>query len=561
MISVSGKKWSEKKLNDRVVEKISLENKFSYDLSKIILSRNYSVNELNELKHKFEFNNPFFNKKEFLKARDLLIDIIKKKELILIYGDYDVDGVSSTSILVNFFNHLKNPNYYLIPNRFNDGYGPNLNLIKKNLKKNTKIVIFVDCGSNSQEIINFLKKKNIEVLIIDHHYINNKLDQDLNIINPMKNPKDFMNQNICAAALTFYLVDLLNDKLKKKVNIYDFLFFALLGTICDLMPLRHSNKHISMIALNKFNRIENLGIKQLLDYLSLKRSISYTDISYLIGPMINSPGRIKDANISVELFCSKNLNKIKKIIEEIHFLNVKRKKIEKYCIKLINLKQYDTKDEVIFEVNNLFHEGILGIIAGKLKDKLNRPAFILTNSINFYKGSVRSTNEFKLNVLFNKLLNLKLIESGGGHNMAAGFVVKREKLKKLKEFINIEYQKSKKNNIFYYDFKILLPKNDSAIFNDLKKLEPFGYKNQQPLFLFENLRSIKTKIINNQHINCILKNNENRSFHSIAFDAVDTPIGNYLLNFKKKFSLIGTIDQYSWDGKKKNQIIIKDLLI
>ena len=561
MISVSGKKWSEKKLNDRVVEKISLENKFSYDLSKIILSRNYSVNELNELKHKFEFNNPFFNKKEFLKARDLLIDIIKKKELILIYGDYDVDGVSSTSILVNFFNHLKNPNYYLIPNRFNDGYGPNLNLIKKNLKKNTKIVIFVDCGSNSQEIINFLKKKNIEVLIIDHHYINNKLDQDLNIINPMKNPKDFMNQNICAAALTFYLVDLLNDKLKKKVNIYDFLFFALLGTICDLMPLRHSNKHISMIALNKFNRIENLGIKQLLDYLSLKRSISYTDISYLIGPMINSPGRIKDANISVELFCSKNLNKIKKIIEEIHFLNVKRKKIEKYCIKLINLKQYDTKDEVIFEVNNLFHEGILGIIAGKLKDELNRPAFILTNSINFYKGSVRSTNEFKLNVLFNKLLNLKLIESGGGHNMAAGFVVKREKLKKLKEFINIEYQKSKKNNIFYYDFKILLPKNDSAIFNDLKKLEPFGYKNQQPLFLFENLRSIKTKIINNQHINCILKNNENRSFHSIAFDAVDTPIGNYLLNFKKKFSLIGTIDQYSWDGKKKNQIIIKDLLI
>ena len=166
-----------------------------------------------------------------------------------------------------------------------------------------------------------------------------------------------------------------------------------------------------------------------------------------------------------------------------------------------------------------------------------------------------------MNDLLNKLLNYKLIEKGGGHNMAAGFVVKKENLIKLKEFITAEYRKSKKKDTFYYDFKKLLPKNDSSIFNDLKKLEPFGQDNQQPLFLFENLKSIKTKIINNRHINCILKNRENRSFQSIAFDAVNTSIGNYLVNYKKKFSLIGTIDQYFWDGKKKNQIIIKDLLI
>ena len=145
--------------------------------------------------------------------------------------------------------------------------------------------------------------------------------------------------------------------------------------------------------------------------------------------------------------------------------------------------------------------------------------------------------------------------------MAAGFVVKKNKLKKLKDFINNEYQKSKKKNFYYFDFKKLLPKNNSTIFNDLKRLEPYGQGNQQPLFLFEHLRSIKTKIINNRHINCILKNKENRSFQSIAFDAVDTLIGDYLINYKKKFNLIGSIDQYSWDGKKKNQIVIKDLLI
>ena len=151
-----------------------------------------------------------------------------------------------------------------------------------------------------------MKEKNIKILIIDHHHIKNRLDSDLNIINPMKSPKDYMRQNICAAALTFYLINLLNNNLKKKVNIYDFLFFALLGTICDLMPLRHSNRHISKIALNRFNEIENLGIKQLLKFLSFKRSINFTDISYSIGPMINSPGRLKNANLCVELLCSKN---------------------------------------------------------------------------------------------------------------------------------------------------------------------------------------------------------------------------------------------------------------
>ena len=552
MISISGKKWTERNINNRIIEKTSIDNNFTYDLSKLVLSRNYTNTELNYLKQEYHFVNPFLKNKNFLNASKLLLKILKKKGSVLIYGDYDVDGVSSTSILVNFFNHLKNPNYYIIPNRFIDGYGPNLNLIKKKLKNNTDIVIFVDCGSNSIDVIDFLKKKNIEVLIIDHHFINNRLNPNIIMINPMKNSNEYFSQNFCAAALTFYLIDLVNTKLKKKINIYNYLFFAFLGTICDLMPLRHLNRHMSKIALNKLSEIDNPGMKNIISFLSLKRSINYSDIAYSIGPMINSPGRLKDANLSVELFCTTDKNKIKKITSQIHLLNIKRKEIEKFCIKLINTDRYLNKNEVIFEVNSSFHEGILGIVAGKLKDKFNKPAFILTNSNNVYKGSVRSTNEFKLNPLLNKLLNSKIIDRGGGHNMAAGFVVNKEKINFFKEFVNSEYIKSKKKNSFYYDFKKNLPNNNSTIFTDLKKLEPFGSENHEPLFLFENVKSIKTKIINYSHINCILKSNQNRSIQSIAFDAVDTPIGNYLINFKKKFSLIGTIDQYLWDGKKNS---------
>ena len=561
MISISGKKWTEKRINDRIIEKTSIDNNFTYDLSKLVLNRNYTNTELNHLKHEHNFFNPFLKNNDFIIASKLLLKILQIKSSVLIYGDYDVDGVSSTSILVNFFNDLRKPNYYIIPNRFVDGYGPNLNLIKKKIRNNTDLVIFVDCGSNSIDVINFFKKKNIDVLIIDHHFINNKLDPDIIMINPMKNPKEYMSQNFCAAALTFYLIDLVNTKIKKKINIYNLLFFAFLGTICDLMPLRHLNRHMSKIALNKLPKIDNPGVKNLINFLSLKRSISYSDVAYSIGPMINSPGRLKHANLSVELFCSTDENKIKKIISEIQLLNIKRKEIEKFCLKLINTNKYLIKDEVIFEVNSLFHEGIMGIIAGKLKDKFNKPAFIFTNSNDVYKGSARSTNEFKLNPLINKLLNSKIIDRGGGHNMAAGFVVNKEKINIFKKFVNSEYLKLKKKNSFYYDFKKNLPNNNSTIFNDLKKLEPFGNGNHEPLFLFENVKSIKTKIINYRHINCILKNKQNISIQSIAFDAVDTPMGNYLINFKKKFNLIGTIDQSLWDGKKKIQIIIKDLLL
>ena len=561
MISISGKKWTERNINGRIIEKTSIDNNFTYDLSKLVLSRNYTNTELNYLKHECDFVNPFLKNNDFISASNLLLKILQKKSSVFIYGDYDVDGVSSTSILVNFFNHLKNPNYYIIPNRFVDGYGPNLNLIKKKLKSNTDVVIFVDCGSNSLDVINFLKKRNIDVLIIDHHFINDKLDPDIIMINPMKKSKEYMSQNFCAAALTFYLIDLVNTKIKKKINIHNFLFFAFLGTISDLMPLRHLNRHMSKIALNRLSKIDNPGMKNIINFLSLKRSINYSDVAYSIGPMINSPGRLKDANLSVELFCSTDENKIKRIISEIHLLNIKRKEIEKFCINLINTNKYLKTNEVIFEVNSSFHEGILGIVAGKLKERFNKPAFIFTNSNNVYKGSARSTNEFKLNSLLNKLLNSKIIDRGGGHDMAAGFVVNKEKINIFKRFVNNEFLKSKKKNFFYYDFKKILPKNNSTIFNDLKKLEPFGNENLEPLFLFENVKSIKTKVLNCRHINCILKSNQNRSIQSIAFDAVDTPIGNYLINFKKKFSLIGTIDQYLWDGKKKIQIVIKDLLL
>tara|TARA_B100000989_G_C19527648_1_gene467781 strand:- start:96 stop:1778 length:1683 start_codon:yes stop_codon:yes gene_type:complete len=560
MISVSGKSWIENKKNIKKIQKLSIDNNLTTNLSKFYLNRGFSIDEIMFKKKNIpEMNNFFKNNKDFLDAKNLLIKTIQNKDLTLVFGDYDVDGIASVSILLNYFKEINHPCYYIIPNRFKDGYGPNIELLRNKIRKNTKTVIFVDCGTNSNDVLDFLIKKKINILIIDHHQILNKISQNIIMINPQKNPSKYFNDNICAAALTFFLLSLFQSKL---ININKYIIFALLGTICDIMPMRSINRYLALKASNNFNEISNPGLKQIINLLNLKKKISYEDLSYIIGPILNSSGRIKTANISVDLLTSDNKKEIFELSKKLFHLNTLRKKIEKENMELLNKEKSNCTNQVIFIFNKNLHEGVIGIIAGKLKEKFNIPTFILTSSSkNLIKGSVRSTNNFNLKKLFCKLLQLNVIENGGGHETAGGFVVKENKLSLLQKLINKEYKKIKKINIFFYDIKLSLPKKNSIIFSEINELEPFGNKNPEPSILFQSLKILKSKVINNRHIQCILKNKTGSTIKSISFDAVNTPVGNYLLNFKKEFDLVGSINENIWNNKKTHQIIIKDLII
>ena len=264
----------------------------------------------------------------------------------------------------------------------------------------------------------------------------------------------------------------------------------------------------------------------------------------------------------MDLLTSDNKKEIFELSKKLFHLNTLRKKIEKENMELLNKEKSNCTNQVIFIFNKNLHEGVIGIIAGKLKEKFNIPTFILTSSSkNLIKGSVRSTNNFNLKKLFCKLLQLNVIENGGGHETAGGFVVKENKLSLLQKLINKEYKKIKKINIFFYDIKLSLPKKNSIIFSEINELEPFGNKNPEPSILFQSLKILKSKVINNRHIQCILKNKTGSTIKSISFDAVNTPVGNYLLNFKKEFDLVGSINENIWNNKKTHQIIIKDLII
>ena len=559
MISISGKEWKEYKAPKRLIDKYSSDYDISENLSKFYLSRNFNKEEI-LIKEITDNNLNIFSKnKDFLSASEMIVDIIKNKKKTLIFGDYDVDGISSITILSSFFKYLNHPFKYVIPDRFIDGYGPNIRLLEQNLDKEIDNIIFLDCGSNSHDVISHLKTKKIKTIIVDHHIINNldipKSDILINLVN---NNQKKIDNNVCSATLTFFLVDIINKKLDSKFKLKDYLIYCLISTICDVMPLKGFNRKMLVIGFRNLI-IKNKGLKKLINN-NLKKKITFQDIGFNIGPLINSSGRIAKANDVVELFLTQNDDKIDKILNKMNNHNVTRKRIEQENLDLIDLKKYYSKN-VIFIYNKKFHEGIIGIIAAKLSKIFNKPCFIMTESHDLLKCSIRSSNNVKINNTINKLIANKLIISGGGHDEAGGFAAKKGCLSDIEEFLNNEYKSLKTRSYSYFDSFAIFPKKNSSIVSDLKSLEPFGKDNPEPIFYFKNVKSIKSKIINNRHVQNILKNKSGRTIKGISFDCVNSELGYYLLNFKKEFDLIGCIVENNWNNKKEIELRVIDIVL
>ncbi|WP_435114679.1 single-stranded-DNA-specific exonuclease RecJ [Candidatus Pelagibacter bacterium nBUS_36] len=430
MISVSDKKWIEREVNKNLVEKIKQDFNFSEILSRLIISRNFDLGEINNINDDLKTSNDFINNNDFNKATDLLIDTLKNKENICILGDYDVDGSTSTALLVRFFNYINQPHFFYIPNRVSDGYGASKKLFQKLVLKKPKLIILVDCGSTSNEAIDFLNKENIKSIIIDHHEIHKPHPKSNIIINPKKNNGYLKYNYLCTTALTYFFLDILIKKVKSNFNISHFQIYVLLATICDVMPLRRINKLIALNALKDFNIKKHIAFESIFELLGINKKLETNDLGFLIGPIINAGGRLGNSSLGVELLISDNLNIIKQKSKKLIELNNKRKKIEKNILDSINFKEIESKNKniiVYYEPN--INEGLIGIIAARLKDHFNKPSIVITNSNNIFKGSARSTNNYNIGHLIKTLSDKKIIEKGGGHNMAAGFIIKKKILK------------------------------------------------------------------------------------------------------------------------------------
>ena len=572
--SVQGKDWVTKNYDKNFIEFISNEYQLDYLTSKLLSIKGFSKYEIESFlnpKIKKFLPNPYLFK-DCDKAVNIFFKHIQNKNNICIFGDYDVDGATSSGMMDLYLKKLKINHFIFIPDRQKDGYGPTIETFKNILKQDVNLIITLDCGTTSFDAIKYAKDKNIDVIVIDHHKSQEYLPCADAVINPNRLDETDDYSYLCAAGVLFVFLVGLNKFLReqnffKKNNIYepnllDFLDLVMMGTVCDVVPLVNLNRAFVYQGLKIVSKRNNLGLKTLVDYSKIRKKISTYEVGYVIGPKINAGGRIGKSDLGYKLLTTNDAETAYLISSELDSLNLKRKDLEKNIMEeAINLVEKNRIDDIIFLVKNDWHEGLIGIIASRLKDYYNKPAFIISQSGDICKGSARSVYGFDIGHAITKCKQMDLILKGGGHPMAGGFSLKKTKIKEFKKTLIKIFNKLKKKtekNVFYIDSYLDASAINEELINKINMLEPYGSGNKEPIFAFENLKVSKVIETNNNHVKVVLRKGS-IYINSICFNSKGKDIGNYLINYKKNFNVAGKIKRNEWNGKSSIDLIIEDI--
>ena len=578
-LSVSGKNWLLKKYNQEDMSFLK-ENFFLDDItSKLLSIRKIKKNEVNA------FLNPSI--KNFLPNPNDLVDMdkstkrvvegISKNEKIGIFGDYDVDGATSTALLGNYFSKLEQEFEIYIPDRKKEGYGPSIKSFQELINKKVNIIFTVDCGTLSFEAINFAKKNNVDVIVLDHHQSEVKLPNAFSIINPNRLDDRSNLQHLCAAGVSFMFLVALNRELRnrnwfnqnniKEPNLINFLDLVSLGTVCDVVPLIGLNRAIVKQGLKVFKSKKNLGLKTLFDVCRIESNPSIYHLGYLIGPRINAGGRVGKCSHGANLLLNKDPKISFKLASELDQYNKERQMLEKDLLnKILNETNVFSKDPVLILSGKNWHEGVIGIVAARLKDKFNKPVILISLDGEIGKASARSIVGFDIGATIISATQEKILLKGGGHKMAGGFSIQVEKIDRLKDFV------FKKFRGINEDIKIEKPLLlDSIIapsavnlefFNKVYLLSPFGSGNPEPRFAIEDMKTINGKIVGEKHIKSVLIGMDGSTIKSIAFNATENDLGSYLLKKNNKsFNIAGKLSLNEWKGQSNVEFIIDDISV
>ena len=578
-VSVTGKNWILKKFDQEKI--LYLKNNFSLDeiTAKLLVMRDIKKEDIKS------FLNPSI--KNFLPNPNCLLDMeksslrtvkaIKNKEKIAIFGDYDVDGATSTALLGKYFNELSLTYEIYIPDRKTEGYGPSVNAFKKLIEKNVKIIFTVDCGTLSFEAIDYAKSKNIDVIVLDHHQSEINLPNAYSIVNPNRLDDKSNLQYLCAAGVSFMflvsinrqlrLIDWFNKNSVKEPNLINYLDLVSLGTVCDVVPLVGLNRAIVKQGLKILMGKKNLGLKTLIDICKIETKPSIYHLGYILGPRINAGGRVGKCSHGANLLLNPNPKEVFKLASELEQYNKERKILEKDLIEKILIKSEKMiKDPVLILEGKNWHEGIIGIVAARLKDKFNKPTIIISTNGKIGKASARSIVGFDIGSIILAATQEKILLKGGGHKMAGGFSIDISNIMKFKQFIFRKFKNINENLIkqrpLLLDSKIAPSAINLEFYDKVNVLSPFGSGNPEPKFIVENLKPINSKIVGEKHIKSILIGPEGTNFKTIAFNAVDNELGAYLLKMKNnKFNIAGKLSLNEWRGQKNVEFIIDDISV
>lgn len=556
------KKWKIYDLDEEKVDNLVKKYNINKLLASVLINRNIEESQIDVFLNptRQNFHNPFLMPDMDI-AVERIIKAIDNKEKIIIYGDYDVDGITSITVLKSFLKDRGIEVDQYIPNRLEEGYGLNKPAIDEIARKQYSLMITVDCGISGVEEIEYANSLGIETIITDHHEVGDVLPKAVAIVDAKRKDNQYPCRDLAGVGVVFKLIQAIGIKLGLDEKEYlKYLDIVCVGTISDIVPLVDENRVIAKLGLMLVRQTKNMGLKSLLNSSGYKNIDSNT-ISFGVAPRINACGRMGHADEALKLFLSKDIYEVNELTKSLNDYNRLRQEKEKeiYEDALIQIKdkKLDEKNVIIIGGEN-WHHGVIGIVSSKITDMFFKPSILLCYEDDLAKGSGRSIPGFDLHEALMRCQDK--IEKFGGHSMAIGITIKRDMFNEFSEkFQNIvkEYDIDQIIPIVNIDSKINLNEINKEIIESLKMLEPFGEGNKMPIFIFKNLRidSIRS-LTEGKHIKMTLKD-ENTVINSIGFNL------GYLANEYKigdKIDVAGTIEVNSFKGVESLQINIKDIM-
>ena len=578
--SISGYHWILNDADPILVLRLCQKFNISEALAKIMVNRgikdiSYAQNFL-EPKIKNMMPDPF-KLKDMDKAATRLANAVTNNEKIAIFGDYDVDGATSTALLRKFFRDLQVEPIVYIPNRLTEGYGPNPEAFKSLKDQGCSVIITVDCGSTSFEAVEAANEDNVDIVILDHHLSGPEFPDACAIVNPNRSDEDFEYKSIAAVGVCFLAAIAIRAKLRSmkwfeynppEPDLMMYLDLVALGTVCDVIKLSDINRAFVAQGIKIMSQKNNVGIAALADISGITSKLESYHLGYMMGPRINAGGRIGESMLGAELLSSNDATTANSIAQKLNDLNEERKALEmeihRQAMFDIKNKELD-KDSAIIVCGDNWHQGVLGIIASRIKERYRKPVIVISVMDGVGKGSARSIEGINLGALFSEARDSGILLSGGGHAMAGGLTISEEKIPEFQRYIaerievlDTSFEKAKEINI---DSVLTVRGISYQFVNDIMKASPFGNGNPIPKFILSSVKISMVKIINNMHLMVIVHDEGDSSKQTLKcmlFRGLDTKLGKFFLEgVGKILNIVGTL-QINNHNNNKVDFIIED---
>ena len=569
--TASGLPWQLRHADGRAVLTIAQQHGVSELLSSILVGRGVAAEDVPK------FLNPTlrdylpdpFHLLDMDKAVARIIAAIRAREAIAVFGDYDVDGATSTTLLSHYLGGIGVPIMPYIPDRMTEGYGPTIPAFEKLIAQGAKLIITVDCGTMAPEPIAYAQSRGVDVVVLDHHLSSGALPIAHAIVNPNRVDETSPHRQLAAVGVTFLFLVGLNAKLKEAgerdlPNLLSLLDVVALGTVCDVMPLTGLNRAFVAQGLKVMAQRRSLGLSVLSDVARMDEVPNVYHLGFLLGPRINAGGRVGKSGLGVELLTATDPIHAAQIAQQLDLHNQERQAIEaSVSEQAFAVAEQQRNLPVLMVAGEGWHQGVIGIVAGRLKEKFSRPAIVVALENGVGKASARSVTGVDLGAAVHVGVAEGLILSGGGHAMAAGFSVAAEKVEALHQFLiaRLEADVAAYNEarVVKYDGLISVSGANLERLEEIAQAGPYGLGNPSPRFVIEGANIEYVSIMKEKHLRVTLTDDSgNTRLNAVAFGAIGTVLGEWLMSMKK-INILGELKRNSWQGRESAQFMIDDV--